>query len=537
MPGHVFVVRADIRRLVCDAWLLPTDGRPHVTSGWFETPPEAGPATRDWLERFRTAVAEATREPFGRREHDVRLLDGARSTTGAVPVLARTAVAWDHVDWDQVARALHAFARAARRLPRSGPASRRARPLLAVPVVGTGHGGGADLKGEALDRLLHQLADVADGVDVALVTSSDAMTAAARSHRRSGDHRSSFLRELGPDLVEEAQRLAARARRGEVVLFTGAGTGVPAGLPTWEQLLARIAPDGAFADDEMAALPALDKAAIIERQLGRAGLLTAVATAVGTDSYALGHALLANLPVTESATLNYDELYETASRDAGRRLAVLPYERPGEGYDGWLLKLHGCVREDRRADIVLTRADYLSLASHRAALTGLLQAMLVTRHMLFVGFGLGDEHFHAIVHDVRRALRPAAAGEGQAAPPGEPFGTALVLRPQKAAELVWGEDLRLVATGGPDPARRLEIFLDLLATEADQGWQHVLDPAYASVLAGPEVALRAHLDQLVADRAVLEGGGAWPAVEAMLRRFGWDEAAREASADPAESPF
>jgi hypothetical protein len=112
-----------------------------------------------------------------------------------------------------------------------------------------------------------------------------------------------------------------------------------------------------------------------------------------------------------------------------------------------------------------------------------------------------------------------------------------VLRPQKAAELVWGEDLRLVATGGPDPARRLEIFLDLLATEADQGWQHVLDPAYASVLAGPEVALRAHLDQLVADRAVLEGGGAWPAVEAMLRRFGWDEAAREASADPAESPF
>lgn len=56
---------------------------------------------------------------------------------------------------------------------------------------------------------------------------------------------------------------------------------------------------------------------------------------------------------------------------------------------------------------------------------------------------------------------------------------------------------------------------------ADQGWQHVLDPAYASVLAGPELALRAHLDQLVADRAVLEGGGAWPAVEAMLRRFGW----------------
>jgi hypothetical protein len=456
----------------------------------------------------------------------VRVLERSRSEAGAVPVLTRTAVARDHVDWDQVDRAVTSFVKAARRLPRTGAAGRRPCPLLAVPAVGTGHGGGAAVKGEALDRLLHLLARAADGVDIALVTSSDAMTAAARSHRRAGDHRASFRHELGEPLVAAAERLAARVRRGEVVLFTGAGTGVPAGLPTWEQLLARIAPDDVLADAELAALPALDKAAIIERRLGRDGLLAAVASAVGTESYALGHALLANLPVAESATLNYDELFETACRDAGRRLAVLPYERPGDGYDGWLLKLHGCVRVDRRSDIVLTRADYLSLASHRAALTGLLQAMLVTRHMLFVGFGLGDEHFHAVVHDVRRALRPAGGGTTD---PGQPFGTALVLHPQKAAEMVWGDDLRLVALGEPEPGRRLEVFLDLLATEADQGWQHVLDPAYASALAGPELALRAHLEQLVADRAALEGGGAWPAVETMLRRFGWDVGGRDTS--------
>ena len=92
---------------------------------------------------------------------------------------------------------------------------------------------------------------------------------------------------------------------------------------------------------------------------------------------------------------------------------MLPYEPAAQR---WLLKLHGCVAPERRKDNVLTRGDSLSLREHRATLTGLVQALLVTRHMLFVGFGLADDHFRAVVHDVRRALgsgrdaaRPVAA--------------------------------------------------------------------------------------------------------------------------------
>jgi SIR2-like domain len=409
-----------------------------------------------------------------------------------------------------------AFVDQARRLPRSGPAGRRRVPLLAVPVIGTGDGGGATVKGEAVARLLQLLAEVARDVDIALVVTTDAMAAAAREQRRRPEQRRAFESELGVALVAEADRLAGRARRGEIVLFTGAGTGVPAGLPTWDGLLRDLAGGELFTEPELRELSALDKAAIIERRIGRPALLEAIATAVSVDAYALGHALLGNLPVTESATLNYDELLETAALDAGRRLAVLPYERPGHGYDGWLLKLHGCVRPDRRADIVLTRADYLAVGQHRAALTGLLQAMLVTRHMLFVGFGLGDEHFHAVVHDVRRALLPPTdAGK-------DAFGTALVLRPQRAAEMVWADDLTLLSMDGEDPARRLEVFLDRLANEADQGWQHVLDDGFRSILTDGELTLRGLLEQLVAAREPLDAGGAWPAVEVMLRRFGWN---------------
>jgi hypothetical protein len=273
-------------------------------------------------------------------------------------------------------------------------------------------------------------------------------------------------------------------------------------------------------DEGMRYLSALDKATIIERELGRERLVSAICEAVSTDGYAIGHALLANLPVREAATLNYDELLETAAADAGRRIAVLPYERPDEAFDGWLLKMHGCVREDRRRDIVLTREDYLSVGQHRAALTGLLQAMLVTKHLLFVGFGLTDEHFHAVMHDARRALQGA---DGRVA---EVFGTALLLDRQPAAELVWKDSLVLLPVGGgdhDDPGRRLEILLDWLANESDQGWQHVLDDTFATTLDDGLLALRGLLQQLVALHEPLKDGGAWPAVAAMLQHFGWDD--------------
>src|SRR5262245_46926901 len=106
MAGHVFVIRGDIRRIVCDAWLLPTDAVPHVEPGWFRPPGEATPSTLSWLEQLRSAVADATVEPFRPGAPDVRVLATARSASGAVPVLTHTAVATDHVDWGQVRRAL-----------------------------------------------------------------------------------------------------------------------------------------------------------------------------------------------------------------------------------------------------------------------------------------------------------------------------------------------------------------------------------------------------------------------------------------------
>jgi hypothetical protein len=178
-----------------------------------------------------------------------------------------------------------------------------------------------------------------------------------------------------------------------------------------------------------------------------------------------------------------------------------------------LLKLHGCIRPERRDDIVLTRADYLSLGEHRATLTGLVQALMVTRHMLFVGFGLGDDHLHAVVHDVRRALGRERPGK---------LGTALVLENDRLLEELWRDDLDFVVMDRPAPqaARRLELFLDhllLLSTTSDR---HLFDPSFVGILSQQELRL-ADLLRNAFHETHFGDDSSWQKVAQLLRDLGW----------------
>merc|ERR1739848_645875 len=101
--------------------------------------------------------------------------------------------------------------------------------------------------------------------------------------------------------------------------------------------------------------------------------------------------------------------YDAACGAANIEVVVLPYETrvPGSDAPGrWLLKLHGDV--DHPEDIILTYSSSTPYGSEREkeALSGIVQALLITKHMLFVGFSLTDEAFNQIAATVRRALDP-----------------------------------------------------------------------------------------------------------------------------------
>ena len=509
MSGHVFVVAADLTQLACDDVLVPTDRDLHVDVGWLPLLPE-------------TAVS-------GRGAEDVRVgarWPGASRVLGLPTDDGRCTWLVDTVGEDGrglpwlLDGAREALAAVARREVRS-PVHGRARRLVALPALGTGWGVAAGNRGTLLEQLLPVLRESAErfGYDVALALREPSDVAAAQQVRRARG----ACWDLPAELREVAQRLGDQALAGGLAVFAGAGVSAAAGLPTWGALLDELA-DQASLDAALRAglssVPPHDAAALLARELGRDRLAAYVQERFGVRPYALLHALLAALPVKELVTTNYDPLLELAAAGARRDLRVLPFQEPLPGHP-WLLKLHGDAAHPD--SVVLTREQYLHTGDHRAALAGVLHALLLTRHVLFVGASMLDADLTRIAHEVRSALRgPRQHGARRT-------GTVLALSEDPVRARLWEQDVDTVAmtpagTGSAEAARRLEVFLDLLGCLACAPTGYLLDPAYRGLLDDDEAALAAGLQAL--DAGVSDGARrtwAWAHVKALLGRLGADE--------------
>jgi hypothetical protein len=237
--------------------------------------------------------------------------------------------------------------------------------------------------------------------------------------------------------------------------------------------------------------------------------------------YGIASITLAALPTREAVTLNYDTLYERACRALNQPLTVLPDE-PVLDAGRWLLKLHGTVTDP--TTIVLTREDYLGYGRGRDALSALAKAMLMTRHLLFVGFGFADDHFHELMHDVRQVFPSRERGPK--------LGTALMVSDDPLRQRLWQDDVELVALEpGANPeeqARKLEIFLDMLLAFAGRGSEYFLRASYEPLLTEDEQTLRGRLLDFIEKSTTAERQApAWKALEGALESLGYDRRGRE----------
>ncbi|WP_427004473.1 SIR2 family NAD-dependent protein deacylase [Pseudarthrobacter sp. H2] len=516
---HVFVAMADILNLRCDAWLLPTDSRVNIEQHWLQAHPE-----------LRTLAAASASAEF---RNGSSLAEPIRPWDPADPLPIMTAVP-DDGSWgpSAVAERLEAFVRCATSaLPEAGGRPYR---LLALPFFGTAGGGAGNHLGAALRAILDASTELASrfGVDMVLVLRDRAAFSLAQKLRREAADGSSWP-PLGGHLHDKAKSLGHTAGAGHLVPFLGAGVSVSAGAPSWGQLLETLRTGVHLKEAEADAfqgLGLLDQAGVLEQlyadQHGsREAFGKAVAAAVDLPRYGLAPALLATLPSAGAITLNYDRLFETACSDAQRPRTVMPENIPAVG-NNWLLKLHGSVSQPE--SIVLTRDDYLGYNSNRDALSALVKAHLLTHHLLFVGFGLADDHFHEIVHDVRRALPNDASKNHQ-------MGTVLSLFHEPLQKLVWAGKLDILpmsSAPAPDAAqaavhtalvtagRELEIFLDMMAAYATDNHSYLLAPAYNQGLADDELNLRRQLLALAGQKRSAGTAEVWGVLDKALRELG-----------------
>lgn len=514
MTGHLFVVDGDLTRIACDALLVPVDETwwvqtaafanvlgmlgPGVVSGRPDRWPEDGM----WL-----AIEGNLSEGGSFGDPDVWVGDVGR---GGLP---------DSSHFAGRARSFVAAAAPfARERLRGADAHRR--PLLCVNVLGSGAGGKRSQRGQLVEALVPELIDAAIQFDsdIVLVCHGRVMYSAVQAVRRrlaDSSHGMAAWTGLESNLQKKADELAAIARSGRLVLFMGAGISADVDIPAWKPLLESLARDSKkFTDEELAALVKLDprdQALLIEGEWGRAEFRAALGAKMKATRHGLAHALLASLPCSEHVTTNFDDLFERACDRPGQGLSIIPGDDATAG-GRWLLKLHGTLG----GDLVFTRSDYFSATSTHAALRGIVQAMLLTRHMLFVGYSLSDEDFHQLVHEVREAK-----GGGS-----EPMGTALFPESNPHLGKLW-RDLEIVSPGdgGLDFAervRRLWITVDWIGMQSSSHVAHLADDSFGEMRTDVE----SELSELVARLASLRSrvadvsGAGWHELDHFLSRFG-----------------
>jgi hypothetical protein len=522
MGGHVFVVPGRLESLRCDDVLVSTDAGGDVGESWW---PVFGWSDEQGRKKRRSfgSFPEGTRGFLAE--------DGNRDAGEPRRWLADVGgYAGKEVGWllDGVREALTAAAE--HQAEPVGPKRR-----IALPIMGVAGGGYDRQRGAVIHGLLEETQRVAEkhDVDVVLVAKNLSDYSACQSLRQS-DHD----RPLAGEREAKAEQLAGLAQAGSLAVFMGAGIGMAAGLPSWDDLLRELAERLDVDPEGLGQLGPLDAAEYLRRAASRRVSGSAaesarelgclVADVIGHPrKYALSHACLAALDVEQALTTNFDQLYEIAAEAIRGKepLVVLPDSHPAQiasrgARRPWLLKLHGDV--DRPERIVLDRRSFVTYDARRRPLGGVLQAALLTRHLLVVGASMTDDNVIRLVHEV------AELTEDHREP--SPFGTVLSVRTDPLRLHLWEPEFDFVDLGADTDddavaARELEIFLDRVALLAAPRAAHLLDPRYRELLKTPEEReLADELRDVVARVEAVRGGGdtacGWDDVAASLEGFG-----------------
>lgn len=493
------MLRGDLTRLMCSAVLIP------CASNWELV-------TKHWGELLQLDQFE--RSLYGHRLKDhpgnARFTDLTPHKGRQVRLVATAGAHAPDAQWivDGVTEAIADF------VGKLVAVHGRIKPLVALPIVGVGEGGFRRRRGALISVLLPALQKVAQDtdIDVALVLNSERDHAAVQILRGEQD-----WSEFTPEELSVADELGQHAAKHELSLFLGSGVSVPLGLPDWQGLLTDLngepLPDYSPAEAPRIAQTIADK-------IGADQLHTTVAELTAISDVSPAHLLLAGLGARQNVTTNYDLAYESALegrlkiegfRTLSRELAI--ESRP------WLLKMHGDAR--RPESIVLTTDDYARLESDYRSILSVIETLMLTSHLMFVGYSLEDEDFTAAGERVRQVRALADKGADT------DFATVLALQAVKQ-QAGFQTVAMLDAPDPPVAARRLEIFLDRIswaAARADQrSHAHLLDPHYDDLFIDDAAATS--LRHLLAPLVNLDPedparkSSAWERVESLLNDLG-----------------
>lgn len=200
------------------------------------------------------------------------------------------------------------------------------------------------------------------------------------------------------------QEFLKEIREDSAAIFAGAGLSAPAGFVNWRELLRPIAEELCLDVDNEHDLVAVAQYHCNENGGNRHKLNQLV-----IEQFTVGfvptnnHKILAHLPFSTYWTTNYDQLIETALKNAGKIADVkyvteqLATTKPRR--DAVVYKMHGDVEHPH--DAVLIKDDYEKYHVRRGAFINALSGDLVSKTFLFIGFSFTDPNLDYVLARVR----------------------------------------------------------------------------------------------------------------------------------------
>lgn len=210
------------------------------------------------------------------------------------------------------------------------------------------------------------------------------------------------------------EALFERVRAGNVILCTGVRLAAAAGMPTWEELLEKMA---AKLDEGQEAVSKLIKAGelltvvgYLRRKLGSEAVSETIVEAFGSSQDpSATHKWLHQIPFHAALSTGYDCLLEHALRDKDEPQvfghtdgAVL---RIKEDLKHYVVKAHGDV--NRLDELVLSARDYKTLIGPNQPYRAFLQDLYRTRTLLLVGYHHYDPDFMLFMDRLVSTFRDA----------------------------------------------------------------------------------------------------------------------------------
>ncbi len=435
-PGHVFVTSTDIIRVHCSAFLIPVSlprppsarrpNLPHLPNGTIWSQYRKHLANTDPHLLRKLLPTRSTADLLYHSDLTASLTHWDWSSDLPAPVCGEVGFPLQSADphISNLVATAESFIDTTLdllRRHRPEPPAMRPRHLLAIPVIGTGGGRAGDVTGNVITALLTLFSKKVEenrDLDVVLVCAEPAVFTHAQSIRRDlakkGSAGWTSFNIIDP-LLQSGKELAVLAAKGELSVFVGAGVSMAAGSPSWGELLGRVEdqfyePRKIFERVHWDYLKYADSLYWLCKKKDKGGkvrtLKERIAHLVTSRHPSLLATLIASLPCKNIITSNFDTHMEIACRSVNlastskEDLSVIPYN-PVKGARRWLLKIHGCIT--RPSEIVITSRDY---RRHRRALASLVQANLLTTHMMFIGFSGKDPNYLKLIQEVREAMIP-----------------------------------------------------------------------------------------------------------------------------------